>query len=524
MRREPARPISRVLLVRGRDTAHRVHLPDFGCVTVGSSPDDHLVVMEPGVVSKHLELTSGFGVEVRVAQGQVVHLERGGASEPRRGPGAFELLTGDRVTLGGAELSLVGAPAGRFTAHPTDRAELEGALARAEVAAVGALRVRGVGAAEAEPTLLAAVPAVAHVAALGPGLWAVAGLDAEATALGGWLTEAADGLAALGLAVELGLATPGDPDRVDSAVAALQVRERDEPVARSPAMQAALRLLARAAEGDEPVLLLGETGVGKERLARQLHQRSRRAAGPFVKLDCGSLDPARLAEPRPFASASGGTLLLDEVAGLPAELQLALAQALERAPEDARVVATSNEDLPALAREGRFRSDLFYRLDRIRISVPALRGRPEDIGPLAEQILARGRARVTLSSEARRALEGHGWPGNIRELDAVLSRAALALDGPELELRHLPLEHLGVGTGDGAASSAAGAPRVEAVSTEPQGSLRDEMAALEKRRMTQALDRYGNQQDAARALGIPIRTFTNRMDALGIPRARGRQK
>ncbi|MBM4290306.1 MAG: sigma-54-dependent Fis family transcriptional regulator [Deltaproteobacteria bacterium] len=227
-------------------------------------------------------------------------------------------------------------------------------------------------------------------------------------------------------------------------------------VARSACMKSALDLAYRAARSHLPVLLTGESGVGKGALARLIHESSARRAERFVQLNCAAL-PAGLAEaelfgvkrgaftdaredrPGVFAQAHGGTLFLDEVGDLPLELQPKLLQALESnrvrplgasedAPADVRVVAATNRPLEEDLRARRFRPDLYHRLNVIRVEVPPLRERPEDIEPIVDQVLhelARRSERVAigLSTEALRKLKLHSWPGNVRELVNTVERA-----------------------------------------------------------------------------------------------------
>jgi DNA-binding NtrC family response regulator len=228
----------------------------------------------------------------------------------------------------------------------------------------------------------------------------------------------------------------------------------------------------RLAGATLPVLLCGESGTGKELLARRLHDRSPRRAGPFVALNCAALPRELLeaelfgiergvatgvqARPGRFQLAAGGTLLLDEVADLPPELQPKLLRALEAgeilplgasAPirVDVRVVSATHEDLAARVVERRFRRDLFHRIAGATVEVPPLRERPEDILPLAREFARRAAAEqsrraLCLDLEMARELLGYAWPGNVRELQHVISRAVALADGPFLHAALLPRE------------------------------------------------------------------------------------
>ncbi len=242
-------------------------------------------------------------------------------------------------------------------------------------------------------------------------------------------------------------------------------------VTRSDTMRALLAQARRVASVDTSVLLQGESGAGKERVARLIHEASARQAGPFVAINCaavpeslieselfgharGSFTGATADRAGLFEAAKGGTLLLDEVAELPLPMQSKLLRVLQerevrRVGEnktrsiDVRVVAATHRDLAAEVKAGRFREDLFFRLRVIELQVPALRERPEDLLPLARQALAHAAAREKLplkelSPEASRALLAHPWPGNVRELMNAMERALVLAPGKRIELADLP--------------------------------------------------------------------------------------
>jgi DNA-binding NtrC family response regulator len=257
---------------------------------------------------------------------------------------------------------------------------------------------------------------------------------------------------------------PFDVEELLRKIAALCAREitagNDGPGRATLSASAAMRRveseLLRVRDTDRPVLLLGETGVGKEVAARQLHDESVRRGLPFVVVSCATLPVAR-AESEMFGhergavtgsraarvglveQAGGGTLFLDEVSALPPSLQTKLLRLLEDGSyrrvgstlelvSDARIVSSSNAALSALVADGRFRADLYYRLNAIELHIPPLRTRREDVVPLAEHYLAQfarsaGHRVPTLTSTARAALHDHDWPGNVRELRNRLERA-----------------------------------------------------------------------------------------------------
>jgi len=242
-------------------------------------------------------------------------------------------------------------------------------------------------------------------------------------------------------------------------------------VAVDPASRRVLELARKVADAPSTVLITGESGTGKDQLARLIHELGPRRDAPFLKIDCASL-PAELVESELFGHergaftgaverkqgrlemARGGTIVLDEVAALAPAVQSKLLRVLEeRSFErlggtetlriDARLIALTNTDLAQAVAAGRFREDLYFRLNVVTIVVPPLRARAKDIVPLAEHLLARlvtvhGRANVKLSDAARRALEAYAWPGNVRELKNAIERALVFGKDAEIAVADLP--------------------------------------------------------------------------------------
>jgi DNA-binding NtrC family response regulator len=303
-------------------------------------------------------------------------------------------------------------------------------------------------------------------------------------------------------------------------------------VGRAPAFRRVVERALRLARRDIPVLVQGETGTGKELLAAVLHAGSARATAPFVRFNCGAISPelaeselfghargaftgATAAHRGFFAQADGGTLVLDEVGELPLRLQPTLLRALQSGEiqpvggsierVDVRVVACTHRDLHAAARAGQFREDLLYRLAVVELTMPALRERPEDI-PLLAEVFARSAAErfglegVTLSPELVAALTARQYPGNVRELENIVTRLVALSDG-------------------GCLSASALEPGPE-LQHAPHGSFRDQVETLERTLLTRALDAAaGNQSNAARALGLSRVTFLDKLKRHGIPRA-----
>ena len=322
-------------------------------------------------------------------------------------------------------------------------------------------------------------------------------------------------------------------------------------VGRSAAIQEVFKRIGRVADSDSAVLILGDTGTGKELVARAIHQHSRRRAGPFVAVNCGAL-PEHLVESELFGyargaftgamadkagrfeAADGGTLFFDEVGELPPAAQVKLlrfldTQMVERLGSveairlDVRILAATNCDLAGAMAAGRFRQDLYYRLAVIQIALPLLAARAEDILPLANHFLAQrtppGRKPPILSREAAAMLEVYPWPGNVRELRSAIEHAAVASGGGPILPAHLP-----EAVRQGAAKPLAEAPAdldamiEQFVAALADGSpYREVMERLEKALIRRALaEAGGNQSVAAERLGLHRNTLRNKLRDLGI--------
>ena len=276
-------------------------------------------------------------------------------------------------------------------------------------------------------------------------------------------------------------------------------------------MDAARRAIDLAAKSDLPVLLLGETGAGKEVAMERIVAGSRRSGAPVVRIDCATLPGSLDTEPAPFDVARGGTLFLDEIANVPLEVQARLLRVTATAV-DVRVMAATNADLRARVADGSFREDLYFRLAGIVVTVPPLRERQDEIAELARSLIVAEatHAKVAAPAIAEGALAllvAYRWPGNVRELRNVVGRA---LHGVKDVIEVGDLE---IAPPDPRAPASTGMPASVTAGT----------PAYERARIALALEKAkGNQKEAARILGMTRRMLMYRLDAYGLPRPRKR--
>ena len=317
-------------------------------------------------------------------------------------------------------------------------------------------------------------------------------------------------------------------------------------IGRSPEMDKLYRILAKVAQSSHPVLILGESGVGKELVARSIHSNGPHADRPFVPIDCGSLVPtlmeselfgyvkgaftgANRSKDGLLASAEGGTVFLDEIGELPIDLQAKLLRALQekevrpvgathRIAINVRILAATNRNLAAAVEQGRFRKDLYYRLSVVNLRIPPLRERKQDIPLLAAHFLERMSRETgtthTLSDDALRTLVDYEWPGNVRELENSLDRACTLSSGPVLHLGDLPTQlqnfHLQNRRPVPVVAAALGAPGSSRVPVLP-------LAQLEKQAILETLRKLnGDKLLAARLLGIGKTTLYRKLKEYGI--------
>ncbi|MBV8888473.1 MAG: sigma-54-dependent Fis family transcriptional regulator [Alphaproteobacteria bacterium] len=335
---------------------------------------------------------------------------------------------------------------------------------------------------------------------------------------------------------------PPDADMIAAVLEAV-LSESHALIYRDPKMAAVVRLGEQVAPAEASVLITGESGTGKEVIARFIHRKSRRAAQPFISVNCAAI-PENLLESElfghekgaftgavarrigKFEEASGGTLLLDEISEMQPRLQAKLLRAIQEREIDRvggtqpvkvniRLIATSNRDLEAEARRGNFREDLYFRLNVVNLDLPPLRERPRDIELLTEHFVrkyseANGIAPKPLARPVWQMLATHSWRGNVRELENTMHRAVLLSTGSEIEPAAIKL-------GSAKAASAAAA--------EAAGLVGRTVADVERDLIIETLQHcLGNRTHAATILGISIRTLRNklqlyRQEGLAVPAA-----
>jgi two-component system nitrogen regulation response regulator GlnG len=343
-------------------------------------------------------------------------------------------------------------------------------------------------------------------------------------------------------------ALTGAPDaKTRAQTTKAQKEERLPLIGRSAAMQDVYRVMARVAGTDLTVLIEGESGTGKERVARAIHEHSRRAAHPFITVSLAGAAPAQIDQDLfgssgAFAQAQSGTLFLEDLDELPGEAQTRLAGLLHaddpNARPNVRIIAAAQRSLAALSRQGAFRQDLFYRLNVVAIRVPPLRDRLDDVDDLARAFLLRakreGLPEKSIDSAAIERLKAHSFPGNVRELENLLRRAAALSPASVITAREIG-EELGqaareeVQTGevaDGFESAVSRRLAGEFAAASPglpQAGLYDRLLAeVERPLILQALSATrGNQIRAAAVLGINRNTLRKKIQTLGLQTGRG---
>jgi two-component system, response regulator FlrC len=338
---------------------------------------------------------------------------------------------------------------------------------------------------------------------------------------------------------------PPEPELIAAVLAAVSDDERPM-IAADPSMREVIALCDQVAPSDASILITGESGSGKEVMARYVHTKSRRAQKPFISVNCAAI-PENLLESElfghekgaftgalarrigKFEEADGGTLLLDEISEMDARLQAKLLRAIQEreidrvggakpVKVDIRILATSNRDLAQAVKDGTFREDLLYRLNVVNLRLPALRERPGDILALCEHFVkkyaaANGMPERPLSAEAKRRLTAHRWPGNVRELENAMHRAVLLASGDEIgefAIRLPDGQPMSATSGGGESNVARSASMAaEAVQRSFVGQT---VSEVEQQLILDTLQHcLGNRTHAANILGISIRTLRNKL-------------
>jgi two-component system response regulator AtoC len=534
-------------------------LPDTGQVTIGRSSSVEVHVEDPLVSRRHAILSLAPQPMIRdlgSSNGTRVDGVPLPAGESRA------LAVGDVVTVGSAALLIQrgAAPVSprRFLASEDFEARLEEECARTARIGCGfslaCFRVGRNAPDVAVRQILAGALRTSDIAGdCGPSVYAVLIVDATPAQARVVIDRIAGELGKRAFAASWGIADfPADGRTADDLLA------RAQPVAddRGPALAAAqgrvvadavtqelFRLAERIAAGDISVLLVGETGVGKEVVAEEIYRRSPRAGRPFLRLNCGALSESLLeselfghergaftsavsAKPGLLETANGGVVLLDEIGEMPMTLQVKLLRVLEEKevrriggvkaqPLDLRFIAATNRDLEKHAARGLFRQDLYYRLAGTTLEIPPLRRRPADIGPLVHSFLlhaARGSARhlaapPIISPEALALLRAYRWPGNIRELRNVIESAVLLAGNAMITPAHLPIERMQVVNR---------APMLPEEPTETEAFVDGSRQSI-----IEVLNACGgNQSRAARRLGMSRGALIRRLERYGVVRPR----
>ncbi|WP_404401832.1 sigma-54-dependent transcriptional regulator [Pelagibacterium halotolerans] len=337
---------------------------------------------------------------------------------------------------------------------------------------------------------------------------------------------------------------PPDAELIAAVIAAV-AKESSDFLYRDPAMAKVVKLADQIAASDASVLITGESGTGKEVMAKYLHARSRRAAKPFISINCAAI-PEHLLESElfghekgaftgavarrigKFEEANGGTLLLDEISEMDFRLQAKLLRAIQErlidrvggskpVPVNIRILATSNRDLPTEVREGRFREDLLFRLNVVNLKLPPLRERPGDIVALADHFVAKysqanGLPQRVLSQTARDELLRAPWDGNVRELENTLHRAVLLSSGDVIEPEAILMPD-GTGLSEAAQAHSLASQAAQAANAANRALVGRTVAEVEQELILDTLNHcLGNRTHAANILGISIRTLRNKLN------------
>jgi DNA-binding NtrC family response regulator len=579
-----------LVIVNGVVATHT--LPELGEVRIGRARENDVQIIDASVSRVHAKITiDDRGVTIEDMSSANGTRVRGTVIEAGK---PVPVVLGEVMDLGSAMVMVQQRPIAtrewRIWAHGYFEGRLEDECARAarSSGSFGLVRIRVAGEGDLVQQVLANALRVDDVVGLyGPGDYEVLLIERSEEDLNWLINSLEQAFDDGGIEAHMGAALfPRDgrsADVLEARAGSLARGAPPEPVqtgpivVRSPVMKKLHDLLERVAPGDITVLILGDTGVGKEVLAEQVHRRSPRTSKPFLRLNCAALSESLL-ESELFGhergaftgahqmksglleTAQGGTVFLDEIGELPMTVQVKLLRVLEERqvwrvggvkprPIDVRFVAATNRDLETAVTQHKFRQDLYFRLAGVILHIPPLRERPEEIEPLAREFvrqLSRQTRPATLSHEVISLLLGYSWPGNIRELRNAIERAVLlAGDGAVLPEHFAvekmtatistPISETPIPRARDTRTSEAKAPPPSSVSHDtlpPQESgdaatdsmslgerLRRQVQEVERQHIIDALTRCGgNQTRAARELGISRRTLISRLEAYNIPR------
>ena len=567
-------------LVVGDDIIATFPLPEHGEVRIGRAPESEVLIDDPSISRTHAILTLGPTLTL-VDAGSANGTRVRGRSLPANDP--VEIAPGEAIELGSATVIVQRRAAPirtrpRIWSHDYFEVRLEEECARSRRRGTPFAVLRLTCSSPESPEALRAtlsdlVRMSDVVAEYGPRDYEILLVDTTEEEVATTTGRLLAGLARVGVSAQVGVATyPVDGRNPDEliALAGTRARGRTPGDARAPrteivadrAMRDLYALAGRIANGTISVLILGETGVGKEILAEKIHRLSPRVDAPYLRLNCAALSESLLeselfghergaftgavaVKPGLLETADGGTVFLDEVGELPLSIQVKLLRVIEERvvirvgglkprPLDVRFVAATNRDLEAEIARGTFRQDLFFRLNGATLLIPPLRERTPEIPALARAFVAVGAKQAglarepTLSKEAVDSLLAYAWPGNIRELRNVVERAVLLCGGATIRPEHLPLEKMR------ASAPAARPPATPAVApglvadrapSRRRSILRrgERMSPEEERAAIEAALHAcgGNQTRAAKLLGIGRRTLFNRMREFKFARPRG---
>ena len=566
--REPSRLHVHVI-VRGQVRSQGI--PETGELVIGRGSACGLRIDDPSISRAHARLCVGARSTIEdLGSGNGTRVRDGKLAPRTAGP----IGLGEVIEVGEAMLVIQrGAPPSRprrLWPHSYFEGRLDDECARAERThgSLAVIRLRGPDTPAArlsdlEDVIFESRGAEDVVGSYGPTDYEILLPDASADRARAAVTELERAARARKLRIVVGAALyPQDGQSSHLLLASACATARGEIAPPSTggwvsggAMDRLHRLIERVAASQMSVLILGETGVGKEVLAETIHNLSPRAKKPLVRLNCAALPETLLeselfghekaaftgavkAKPGLLETAEGGTVFIDEVGELPLSTQVKLLRVIEARevlrvgglaprPIDVRFLAATHRDLEAATAAGTFRQDLYFRINGFSIVVPPLRERVPEIAPLAMQFAGQasqreGRPGPAIAAEAMTLLERYSWPGNIRELRNVMERAVLLCTDEAILPDHLPLEKM-IATLPPAPLVRAPPPDDAAPDTRASGApdLRGEMVALERKHIIETLERCGgNQTRAAELLGISRRTLTNRLNAHGLPRPR----